>query len=361
MARLGYSLPTDQIDPFRGSFGAGSVVASAHMPITPKSESRRAGPESADRTFDRRIGAGLSAETRRRTEMSAANVPTFDPNAYKETIRRQWQDAAEAWHRWGAAIERWLGSATERMLDLAEIGAGDRVLDVAAGAGGHSLAAARRVGSEGAVVATDISSNVLELAALEAERSGLANVEMRVLDGERLDVEQASFDAVISRVRFIYFPDQQAALRGMHRALKRGGKLAGIVYSTRERNEFFSIPVGIIQRRAKLPAPAPGQPGPFSFGSRALSRAPSSRPGSRRARSSASRRRCAFGRPQSVSRSSASHSARCSPLPALRSRPPRRAPPASTRSTSTSQGTTLTSRSIREAGATPFRSSRTEP
>ena len=191
---------------------------------------------------------------------------SFDAVSYKETTRRQWQEAAEAWHRWGPAIEDWLGAATQAMLDMAQIGPGDRVLDVAAGAGGQTLAAARRVGDDGSVVATDISSNLLELAEQEARRAGLTNVATRVLDGEQLDVDEGSFDAVISRVGFIYYPNQQDALRGMHRALKSGGRLAGIVYSTPQNNEFFSIPVGVIRRRAQLPAPAPGQPGPFSFG-----------------------------------------------------------------------------------------------
>ncbi len=198
--------------------------------------------------------------------MTETAVRTFDPTAYKETTRKQWQDAADAWHRWGPVIEAWLEDSTEKMLDLARVRNGARVLDVAAGAGGQTLAAARRVGPRGRVVATDISSNILELAQREADSAGLSNVETLVLDGENLDVEEGSFDAVISRVGFIYFPDQQAALRGMHRALKPGGTLAGVVYSSAERNGFFSIPVGVIRRRAELPAPAPGQPGPFSFG-----------------------------------------------------------------------------------------------
>jgi len=140
------------------------------------------------------------------------------------------------------------------------------VLDVAAGAGGQSLTAARRAGDGGSVLATDISSNLLDFTASRAREAGLSNVDTAVLDGEQLDVEEGSFDAVISRVGFIYFPDQQAALRGMWRALTPGGKLAGIVYSTAEANEFFSIPVSIIRRRAELPPPAPGQPGPFSLG-----------------------------------------------------------------------------------------------
>jgi SAM-dependent methyltransferase len=191
---------------------------------------------------------------------------TFDPVSYKETTREQWQAAARAWNEWGPLLRRWLGPATEAMLDLADLGAGDRVLDVAAGAGDQTLQAAARVGASGSVLATDISANILDFAVENARREGFDNVEAAVLDGEALDVPEASFDAVISRLGLIYFPDQQGALAGMRRALKSGGRVAAIVYTTPERNGFFSVPVSIIRRRAKLPAPLPGQPGPFSLG-----------------------------------------------------------------------------------------------
>lgn len=192
---------------------------------------------------------------------------TFDPVQFKSTTRRQWQEAAQAWHRWGPTIEAWLGAATERMLDAAEVTTGSQVLDVAAGAGGQTIAAARRVGPQGRVLATDISPAILEYARNAAQQSGLANVDTLEADGEQLDVAEAGFDAVISRVGLIYFPDQQAALSRMRMALRPGGKLSAVVYSTADRNGFFSIPVGIIRRRAQLPPPAPGQPGPFSLGS----------------------------------------------------------------------------------------------
>jgi len=191
----------------------------------------------------------------------------FDPGAYKQTTRQQWQEAAEAWHRWGPTLERWLGPATELMLDQARIGAGARVLDLAAGAGGQTIAAARRVGPTGSVLATDISPAILDHAAAEAEAAGLANVEVREMDGEALELDDGSFDAVISRVGLIYFPDQQRALREIYRVLRPGSRVSAIVYSTPERNPFFSLPVRIIRRIAGLPAPAPGLPGPFSLGS----------------------------------------------------------------------------------------------
>jgi len=191
----------------------------------------------------------------------------FDPIQYKTTTRQQWEDAAEAWHRWGPTLEAWLGPATERMLDAARVTTGSAVLDVASGAGGQTLAAARRTGPDGRVVATDISPTILTYAAKSATEAGLTNVETLEADGETLDaIDAGSFDAVVSRVGLIYFPDQQAALAGMRRAMRDDGRIAAIVYSTPDRNKFFSLPVSIIRTRAQLPPPEPGQPGPFSLG-----------------------------------------------------------------------------------------------
>jgi SAM-dependent methyltransferase len=192
---------------------------------------------------------------------------TFDPVKYKQTTRDQWETAAEAWHRWGPTLRRWLGPATERMLDLAGVTAGTRVLDVAAGAGDQTLQAAARVGPGGSVLATDLSASILSFAASAARSAGHTNVATRAMDGEHLDLPDASFDVVTSRVGLIYFPDQQQALREMRRVLVPGGRVAAIVYGSADRNGFFSVPVSIIRRLANLGPPLPGQPGPFSLGS----------------------------------------------------------------------------------------------
>jgi SAM-dependent methyltransferase len=191
---------------------------------------------------------------------------TFDPAKYKQTTREQWESAAGAWHRWAPTLRSWLGPATERMLDLGQVRSGCRVLDVAAGAGDQTLQAAQRVGPGGSVLATDISPAILAFAAAEAQRAGRTNVRTGVMDGENLDLSDASFDVVISRVGLIYFPDQQKALREMRRVLVPGGRVAAIVYGPADRNGFFSVPVSIVRRAAKLGAPLPGQPGPFSLG-----------------------------------------------------------------------------------------------
>ena len=189
---------------------------------------------------------------------------TFDAAGYKETTREQWQEAAAAWHRWGPFLEEWLGPATEQMLDLAGVGPGSRVLDIAAGAGGQTIAAARRADERGVVLATDVSERILELAALEARTAGLSNVATKTMDGEALDVEPGSFDAAISRLGLMYLPDKHGSLESARAALRPGGRYAAIVFAEPDRNGFFSTPIGIIRRRAELPPPAPGMPGPFS-------------------------------------------------------------------------------------------------
>ena len=178
--------------------------------------------------------------------------PQFDPVKYKNTTREQWQEAADAWYRWSDTLKKWLGKATEKMLDLADVGSGDRVLDIAAGAGEQSITTAGKVGKSGYVLATDISSNILEYAKKMAQQNGVEHIETRVMDGENITLEDETFDAVISRVGLIYFPDQQKALKGMMRVLRPGGKVAAIVYSTPENNKFFSVPVSIIRNRAKI-------------------------------------------------------------------------------------------------------------
>lgn len=190
----------------------------------------------------------------------------FDADQYKTTTRQQWEDYAFGWNDWGPLLETWLGQATDRMIDLAGIETGSRVLDIAAGAGGQSIAAARRVGTTGSVLATDLSPAILRYAAHAAEQAGLHTLSTRELDGEQLaELPAGTFDAAISRLGLIYFPNRHQALTGIHHALRDSGRVATVTYSTAARNGFFSVPVSIIRERAQLPAPAPGQPGPFSL------------------------------------------------------------------------------------------------
>ncbi|MBX3589276.1 MAG: class I SAM-dependent methyltransferase [Burkholderiaceae bacterium] len=192
--------------------------------------------------------------------------PTFDAAKYKNAQREQWNKDGAAWRRWNPVLDRWYGEATRQMLDLARIRPGQRVLDVAAGAGEPAVSAAERVGPSGHVLATDLSEGIVELARQVARERGLEQVETRAMDGEKLDLPDASFDAVLCRLGLMYMPHPVTALREWRRALRAGGRVAVAVFSTPERNSWGAIPASIIRRRAQLPPPVPGQPGPFSLG-----------------------------------------------------------------------------------------------
>lgn len=191
---------------------------------------------------------------------------TFDPITYKETVTQEWERAAQGWHRWIATINDWLKPATEKMLDQAGIKEGSRVLDVAAGDGGQSVAAAQRVGSSGEVLATDISPEFVRLANVVASNMGLAQLRAEVMDAEHLTLQADQYDAVISRLGLMYLPNLQKGLAEFKRVLREHGRVSAVVFTTAEKTPFFSIPVKLIRERRGLPPPEPGQPGPFSLG-----------------------------------------------------------------------------------------------
>ena len=192
-------------------------------------------------------------------------MTVFDAIAFKTSTRVQWDSVAERWNAWGAVLDRWLGPATERLLDLCEPGPGDSVLHVAGGAGHDAKLSAARVGASGHVLSTDISGVLTDIANREFQAAGLSQARAVAMDGEALDVEPERYDLVISRLGLIFFPDQQESLRQQVAALKAGGRIGVLAYAPAETNGFFAGPIGIIRRHAGLPPPAPGQPGPFSL------------------------------------------------------------------------------------------------
>jgi SAM-dependent methyltransferase len=164
------------------------------------------------------------------------------------------RDAVEAWQRSSAARNATLAAATERMLHLAALRPGARVLDLGTGTGDQAFAAAACVGYQGHVLATDISVQMVAEAAAGAARAGLGNVATRVLDVARIDLEPDRWDAVISRLGLMFTPHLAVALTGARRVLRPGGRLAVIVWSPPERNPFHATPLAVLRALGR-PAP----------------------------------------------------------------------------------------------------------
>ena len=198
---------------------------------------------------------------------------TFDAVAYKATTKEQWDEASAAWHRWGPTLEEWLGESTEAMLDAAGVGEGSRVLDVAGGAGGQALAAARRTGPDGSVVVTDLSPGILGYAELAADEPDYATsrppwstARRSAARGHRSSTRSsAGWGSSTSPTRRA--PCSASAPASV--------KVAGSRPSSTRRptgTRSSRCRSGLIRQRAGLGAPLPGQPGPFSLGDPAAAR-----------------------------------------------------------------------------------------
>jgi ubiquinone/menaquinone biosynthesis C-methylase UbiE len=172
-------------------------------------------------------------------------------------------ERAEGWQQEAERRQQLLGEATERMLEAAQLGPGDRVLDIAAGTGDQSLLAARKVGPGGTVLATDLSEDMLTVAARLAQQEGLANITTQVLDAEQLDLEANSFDAVISRLGLMFVPQLSQALGKILSVLKPGGKLAALVWSAPARNPLTAVPLTLLEQYTG--ASFLGAAGPFAL------------------------------------------------------------------------------------------------
>jgi SAM-dependent methyltransferase len=191
---------------------------------------------------------------------------TFDPAQYKADLRTEWRNAAPGWRGWLEVLEAADGgrAVSRKLVELAGIGPGDAVLDVACGYGEPGLTAARAVAPGGRVVCTDISAEMLAVGRERAAAAGLDNVEFLEGDAEELAFEEASFDAVLSRQGLQFLPDVPGVLRRLHSFLKPHGRLVAAVWGPPGTVQF-AAPVPVIRAELRLPPPPAGIPGPFAL------------------------------------------------------------------------------------------------
>ena len=198
---------------------------------------------------------------------------TGDPQKFKSSQRQSWDSAAEGWKEWWKTIEGSAQVVSDKLIELAQIQQGHKVLDVATGIGEPAVTAARKVRPSGKVTAIDLSPQMLAIAKERAKENGLDNtIEFREGDAESLGVPASAFDAVVSRFGLMFLPDLPRALRAMREALVPGGSMAAAVWSTPAKVPSFNLVSGVVMNEIGASPPPPGTPGPFSLADTSLLR-----------------------------------------------------------------------------------------
>ena len=183
-----------------------------------------------------------------------------------------WETMASGWERRRADLERISAPVTEWLVRALDAQPGDIVLELAAGPGDTGFAAAPALGENGRLISTDFSPEMVEVGRRRAAELGLTNVEHRMLDAERIELEDDSVDGVLCRFGYMLLADPAAALAETRRVLRPGGRLALAVWREAARNPWVAISGRMFVERGLVTPPEPGAPGMFTMASDARMR-----------------------------------------------------------------------------------------
>ena len=189
----------------------------------------------------------------------------IDPDEYRKTSHETWERIAGNWDREREFINSVTAPVNERMVERLDPKPGDTVLDLAAGTGDTGFLAAAKIGADGRLISTDFASAMVDAARGVSARLGLGNVEHRVLDAERMDLDDSSVDGVLCRFGYMLMADPAAALGETRRVLRDGGRLVLAVWTPPDENQWAFVPGRVLVGRGHIPPPEPEAPGIFAM------------------------------------------------------------------------------------------------
>lgn len=176
-----------------------------------------------------------------------------------------WETMAAGWYRERAFLWSVTRTVGERMVEQTDPQPGQTILEIAAGIGDTGFLAAERIGERGRLISTDFSPRMVEAAREQSAELGLTNVEHRVMDAERMDLDDSSVDGVLCRWGYMLMADPAAAFRETRRVLRERGRLCFAVWAGAERNPWAAIAGMTLVERGHMPPPEPGDPGIFAL------------------------------------------------------------------------------------------------
>jgi enediyne biosynthesis protein CalE5 len=189
----------------------------------------------------------------------------MDPAVFKAQQREQWSNVAPGWRRRWAAFEQGAQPLSNRMMHLAHVAPGQRVLDVATGIGEPAMTAALQVGPSGSVVAIDQAPQMLAMARERMQAAGIRNVEFVEGDAEAVTLPLDSFDAVVCRWGLMFFHDPVGTLAHFRNSLVSGGRLVVAIWGEPKLVPMISLPFSVLSRELGRPLSLPSGPNPFAL------------------------------------------------------------------------------------------------
>ena len=189
----------------------------------------------------------------------------MNARAADEQQRELWRRGAQGWERRQESLREKTAPVAHWLVDAIDPQPGQRVLELAAGPGETGLIAAQRLGSQGRLLSTDQSPEMVEVAQRRAAELGLDNVDFAVIDAQQLELEPASFDAAICRWGYMLMGDPDEAMRRTRLALRDGGRLALATWDRPDRNLWMAAPAIALVTQGAMPPPNPADPSPFAL------------------------------------------------------------------------------------------------
>jgi SAM-dependent methyltransferase len=187
--------------------------------------------------------------------MTSPDEMSAQPEAARQQSRATWGAVATGWYAQREKLWKASRPISEWMIQRLDPQPGNTVLELAAGLGDTGSMAARLVGESGRVLITDFAPQMVAAARRRAEEMGVENVEFRVLDAERMDLQSDSVDGVLCRWAYMLTIDPAAAFAETRRVLRPGGRLAFSVWASRERNPMLSLVGRVLESQGHISPP----------------------------------------------------------------------------------------------------------
>lgn len=184
--------------------------------------------------------AGINHERRENRSYSQQFEVNQNPD---EEEKQDWDLVASGWEKWGKDLEdQGARQVSERLVELARIEWGHKVLDLACGYGEPAVTAALKIHPSGSVLGIDISRGLLSIAKGRASAYGLTNIRFEQENIEKIELPKSYFDSALSRWGLMFFQDIEFTMKKVYDCLVSGGRFAVAVWGPPEKVPMLSIP-----------------------------------------------------------------------------------------------------------------------